>query len=109
MKPRLSMFVAAALLALASNVASAAPVPSSTDEARALVRASSSSSGGERATADARKHAQAMNEGKDHQAAWDATHSSADGERMAAQGRKHADQMNAGKDHQAAWEAADAR
>jgi hypothetical protein len=102
---RFSMMVAAAVLALASNVA-IAQTPTSTDEARALAREPISASDAEKVTADANRHAEEMNKGKDHQSAWDATHSSSEGEKMATQGRKHAEEMNTGKDHQAAWEAA---
>jgi hypothetical protein len=101
MKFRHSMF---AVLALTSTYAY--PTPSSTDEARGMGRAPASGVDAQKATESARRHAEEMNKGKDHEAARDATHSSADGEKMAARARRHTEEMNKGKDHEAARDAA---
>ncbi|BDG02408.1 hypothetical protein [Anaeromyxobacter oryzae] len=105
MKFRLPISLAAAVLALGTSVAYASPTPSSTDEARALVRTTRTADVEEN-TANAQRHAEEMMKGKDHQAAWDATHSSANGEKMALRGRRHVDAMMQGKDHEAARDAA---
>ncbi len=102
---RLKMSLAAAALAFGTSVAYANQIPSSTDEARALVRTARAPAVEEN-TVNAQRHAEEMLKGKDHQAAWDATYSSADGEMMALRGQKHAEEMLKGKDHQAAWDAA---
>lgn len=104
MMNRLSMSIAAGVLALATSAAYANPVPSSTDEARALVRATRTATVEEN-TVNAQRHAEEMMKGKDHQAAWDATHSTANGEKMALRGQKHVEAMMQGKDHEEAREA----
>ena len=100
--PRLPMLVAAAVLGLGTTSYAAAPVPTSTDEARALSQGTGNTVDAEQATLIARRHAAEMNDGKDHQAAWDATHSTANGEKNAARAQVHARAMNEGKDHESA-------